>query len=56
MDREHLQDSFDENLDQARILHGFADHMRDYDLYIYATADPLTGILLEHCDPRTTGA
>ncbi|WP_369374454.1 hypothetical protein AB1046_08955 [Promicromonospora sp. Populi] len=54
MDREHLQNSFDEILDQALIFHGFADHMRDYDLYVYATADPRTGISPEHLRYRFT--
>lgn len=48
MDREHLQEAFDEIFDQALIFHGFVDYMRDYDLYVYATADPRTGIAPEH--------
>jgi hypothetical protein len=38
----------DEVLDQAIVFHGFADYMRDYDVYIYATADPRTGVAPEH--------
>ncbi|WP_435826542.1 YxiG-like protein [Amycolatopsis japonica] len=28
----------------ALVFHGFADYMRDYDVLVYATADPRTGI------------
>jgi hypothetical protein len=39
-----IQAAFDDVFDQAIVFHGFADYMRDYDLFIYATADPRTGI------------
>jgi hypothetical protein len=35
-------------LDQAIVFHGFADYMRDYEVFIYATSDPRTGIRPEH--------
>jgi hypothetical protein len=40
--------AFDDVLDQAIIFHGFADYMRDYEVFIYATADPRTGMRPEH--------
>lgn len=36
------------------MFHGFADYMRDYDLFIYTTADPRTGIEPEHLRYRFT--
>ncbi|MBE1875389.1 hypothetical protein [Myceligenerans pegani] len=54
MDRHQLQDAFDEIFDQALVFHGYVDYMRDYDLYIYATADPRTGIAPEHLRYRFT--
>ena len=44
VDRAEIQTAFDDVLDQAILFHGFADYMRDYELFIYATADPRTGI------------
>jgi hypothetical protein len=43
-----IRAAFDEVFDQAIVFHGFADYMRDYDIFIYATADPRTGIPPEH--------
>lgn len=40
--------AFDQVLDQAVVFHGFADFMRDYDVVVCATADPVTGIAPEH--------
>jgi len=54
VDTEEIARALDEVLDQALLFHGFADYMRDYDLYIYATADPSTGILPEHLRYRFT--
>lgn len=48
MDAAEIQTAFAEVFDQAIVFHGFADYMRDYDIYIYATADPRTGIRPEH--------
>jgi hypothetical protein len=43
-----IQAAFDDVFDQAITFHGFADYMRDYEVFIYATADPRTGIRPEH--------
>ena len=51
---EDIKRALDEVFDQALVFHGFADHMRDYDLYIHATADPRTGIAPEHLRYRFT--
>ena len=51
---EDIQRAFDEVLDQAVVFRGFADYMRDYDVDIYATADPLKGIEPEHLRYRFT--
>lgn len=48
MDSSEIQTAFDGVFDQAILFHGFADYMRDYDVFIYATADPRTGIRPEH--------
>lgn len=48
MNEQQLREAFDEVLDQALVFHGFSDYMRDYDLHVYATADPRTGIAPEH--------
>lgn len=45
---EEITHALDEVFDQALVFHGFADYMRDYDVYVYATADPRTGIEPEH--------
>ena len=44
MDKAAIAVAFEDIFDQALLFHGFAEHMRDYDLYVYATADPATGI------------
>ena len=49
-----IRQAFDDVLDQALVFHGFADYVRDYELYIYATADPRTGIEPEHLRYRFT--
>ena len=48
VDRSEIQAAFDDVFDQAILFHGFADYMRDYEVFIYATADPRTGIRPEH--------
>jgi hypothetical protein len=48
VDISEMQAAFDDAFDQAIVFHGFADYMRDYDIFIYATADPRTGIRPEH--------
>ena len=54
VDAEEIKRALDEVFDQALVFHGFADYMRDYDLYIYATSDPRTGIAPEHLRYRFT--
>ncbi|GII55524.1 hypothetical protein Pth03_39130 [Planotetraspora thailandica] len=44
MDSEALQRALDDVFDQALVFHGFVDYMRDYEVIVYATADPSTGI------------
>jgi hypothetical protein len=51
---QEIKSALDEVFDQAVIFHAFADYMRDYDVYIYATADPRTGIEPEHLRYRFT--
>jgi hypothetical protein len=48
VDTSEIQAAFDDVFDQAMVFHGFADYMRDYEVFIYATADPRTGIRPEH--------
>ena len=54
VNRAEIQTEFDNVLDQAILFHGFADYMRDYEVFIYATADPCTGIKPEHMRYRFT--
>jgi hypothetical protein len=44
MEHAEIQALLDEVLDQALVFHGYADQMRDYDLFLDCTADPRTGI------------
>ena len=48
VDTAQIQAAFDNVFDQAILFHGFADYLRDYEIFIYATADPRTGIRPEH--------
>jgi hypothetical protein len=55
-----IQAVFDEVFDQAVVYHGFTDYMRDYEMVIYTSADPRTGIapshtrmLFKHCVQAT---
>jgi hypothetical protein len=54
VDASEIQAAFDDVFDQAIVFHGFADYMRDYDIFIYATADPRSGIRPEHLRYRFT--
>lgn len=56
MDAVVLEQSLDEIFDQVLVYHGYTDYMRDYELIVYATADPRTGVepaylryLFRHC-------
>ncbi|WP_030621398.1 hypothetical protein [Streptomyces fulvoviolaceus] len=44
MDAAVLQQMLDETFDQAVVHHGFTNYMRDYEVFVYATADPCTGV------------
>ena len=54
VDRSEIQAAFDDVFDQSLLFHGFADYMRDYEVFIYAAADPRTGIRPEHLRYRFT--
>ncbi len=54
VDNSGIQAAFDDVFDQAIVFHGFVDYMRDYEVLIYATADPRTGIIPEHLRYRFT--
>src|SRR5690348_14556550 len=54
MDISEIRAAFDNVFDQALVFHGFADYMRDYDVFVYATADPRTGAASEHHRYRLT--
>ncbi|WP_443678271.1 YxiG-like protein [Nocardia amikacinitolerans] len=43
MDAAQITAALDDVFDHAIVFHGFTDYMRDYDVFIYATADPRTG-------------
>lgn len=44
VDNSEIQAAFDDVFDQAIVFHGFADYLRDYEVFVYATADPRTGV------------
>jgi hypothetical protein len=44
VDTREIGAAFEDAFDQAVVFHGFADYMRDYDVFVHAIADPRTGI------------
>ena len=48
VDRDDIKQALDDVFDQAIVFHGFKDYMRDYEVVVWATADPRTGIAPEH--------
>ena len=44
-----MTQAFDDVFDQALVFHGITDYMRDYDVFVYATTDPRTGISRTTC-------
>jgi hypothetical protein len=48
VDVQQINEAFEEVFDQALVFHGFTDYMRDYDVFVYATADPRTEISPEY--------
>ncbi|TWD56358.1 hypothetical protein FB478_101504 [Arthrobacter sp. AG367] len=49
-----LSAAFEEVFDHGIVFHGFAEYMRDYDVFIHVTADPRTGIKPEYLRYRFT--
>lgn len=56
MDTAVLQQMLDETFDHGVVHHGYTDYMRDYEVVVYMTAAPSTGIepsylryLFRHC-------
>ncbi|MEQ7010410.1 hypothetical protein ABN028_29955 [Actinopolymorpha sp. B17G11] len=54
MDAKELREALEDVFDQGLVFHGYADYMRDYDVYVYAAADPRTGIGPAHLRYRFT--
>lgn len=48
MDVAELQQALDQAFDHAVVYHRFTDYMRDYEVIMYLTADPTTGIASAH--------
>lgn len=44
MDTALLTELLGETFDQALVFHGYTDYLRDYEVVVYMTADPRTGI------------
>lgn len=43
-----IKRALDEVTDQAIVFHGFTAYMRDYEVIVYASGDPSTGVHPEH--------
>lgn len=54
MHADEIRAAFEDVFDQAVMFHGYADYMRDYDVYLHTTADPRTGIVPQHVRYRFT--
>src|SRR5258708_4964174 len=54
VDRTGIHAVLDGVPDQEIVFDGFADYLRDSEVFIYATADPRTGIRREHLRYRFT--
>lgn len=48
MDVAFLEQLLDDAFDSAVVHHGYTSYMRDYEVIVYATADPSTGIESAH--------
>ncbi|MFF1926519.1 hypothetical protein ACFVW8_38895 [Streptomyces sp. NPDC058221] len=44
MDTAALEQLLDETFDHAVVYHGYTNYLRDYEVIVYATADPSTGV------------
>ena len=49
-----IRAAFERSYDQVVVSHGYADHMRDYDVFVHLTADPRSGIAPEDVRYRFT--
>jgi len=56
MDIPQIQAAFYDVFDQAVLFHGFTDYMRDYDVFVYAAADPRAGSGRSTCDTGSPAA
>lgn len=54
MNAAEIRAAFDRVFDHALVFHGYADHMRDYDVFVSVTGDPGTGRPTEHLRYRFT--
>lgn len=54
VDSSGIQAAFDDVFDQVVVFHGFADYVRDYEVFIYTAADLRTGIRPEQLRYRFT--
>lgn len=54
MDTQEIDAALSDIYDQALEFHGFSTHLRDYDLFVQASADPATGIATSHLRYRFT--
>ncbi|MGC9671579.1 hypothetical protein ACNTMW_34190 [Planosporangium sp. 12N6] len=48
MEIAQLRQALDDVFDQAVVYYAYTDYMRDYEVIVYATADPRTGIQPAH--------
>lgn len=48
VDKNEIKQALGEVFDQAIVFHGFTDYMRDYEVVVWAAADPRTGVTPEH--------
>ena len=60
MDGQVLDDALDELYDHALVFHGFTDYTRDYEVIVFLSSDPRSGIapvhrryLFKHCVQAT---
>ncbi|MGO4856908.1 YxiG-like protein [Arthrobacter sp. 2MCAF14] len=54
MNKQQLSAAFEEVFDDEIAFHGFAEHMRDYDVFVSVTADPSIGIGTDYLRYRFT--
>ncbi|MET4622857.1 hypothetical protein ABIE18_004336 [Arthrobacter sp. 2762] len=54
MNGHELLAAFEEAFDHSVVFHGFAEHLRDYDVFIYMSADPRSGIKPKYLRYRFT--